>query len=148
MRDKAPIEEFATQRAHGSPSLKAQWQQALHNFPQLPESLAKAILEVLTSPESARQLCAFVSREEDPTLAIETLFKEVDESNESLEEWMKAFEVFACFIDSTPHKPTLGMAIGYLHCCVSMAHTGSNYATFPMAVETMLETYGYEGAKD
>jgi hypothetical protein len=95
-----------------------------------------------------RQLGRFLAREADAAAGLGAFLREVDESDEPLEEWLKAFEVMALFLDSTPHRPGLSQILGYLHCCQAVSHTGARYATFPMTVETMLETYGYSGEQD
>jgi hypothetical protein len=148
MQDKAFIDQIANERAHGSPSQLLAWRGALECLPTLPTEERQTVLEVIQTPDTARLFGRFLSREKAPDEGLRYFLKEVDESDESLGEWMKAFEVFAYFLESTAHRPSLSKAIGYLHCCVSIAHTGSNYATFPMAVETMLETYGYTGESD
>ena len=145
MQDKALIDIIANRKASPSPSQLAAWQNALGYFPDLPPEAMDPLLPALPSPEATRMLGRFIARELNPVQAVQQFLQQVDESNESIEEWLKAFEIFAYFIESTAHRPTLGQAIGYLHCCASMAHSGSRYATFPMAVETMLETYGYTG---
>lgn len=148
MQDKAKLEAIAATKSMGSPGQQLAWMTALEAFVGLPMDDLEAVLGALPTPDLALSMGKFLAREEHPLEALRNFMREVDESRESLEEWLKAFEVFACFIESTAHRPTLGQATGYLHCCVSAAHTGSSYATFPMAVETMLETYGYSGQKD
>ena len=145
MQDKAKIQDIASKRAHGSPAALAAWQNALEALPDLPDAELEIILEASPSHETIRFLGRFIGREEDPAEGIKAFLKEVDESTEPLSEWMRSLEVFALFIESTPHRPSLRQATGYLHCCVSLERTGSSYATFTMAVETMLETYGYAG---
>jgi hypothetical protein len=145
MQDKATIQEIAEKRAHGSPSARAAWQNALESFPDLPDNLSRTVLGAIPSHESTRMLARFIARESDPERSVGTFLKLVDESPEPLQEWLKAFEIFALFIESTVHRPNLAQATGYLRCCVSMAGTSRQYTTFPMAVETMLETYGYTG---
>ena len=88
---------------------------------------------------------AYLARESDPVRALQKLCHLVGESDEPLEEWLKAFEMFACIIEPTEHSPTLTQALGYLKCCHSVSYTGARYATFLMTVEVMLETYGYTG---
>ena len=88
---------------------------------------------------------AYLARESDPGRAMQKLFHLVGESDEPLQEWLKAFEVFACIIEATDHAPTFTQALGYLKCCHSVSYTSARYATFPMTVEVMLETYGYTG---
>ncbi|MEX0326621.1 MAG: hypothetical protein AB3N33_11100 [Puniceicoccaceae bacterium] len=148
MQEKAKVEHIASGKSNGSPGQQLAWLNALESFPSLEGQNMDLLLEAIPSPENARKLGQFLSREEDHGPALEAFLKQVDESEESLEEWLKAFEVFACFIESTAHRPSLSQATGYLHCCATVAHTGSSYATFPMAVETMLETYGYKGEED
>jgi len=97
------------------------------------------------SPDTTRLLEQFLAREEDPTAGLQRFLEEVDESDEPLEEWLQAFEILAYFLESTSHRPSLTDALGYLHCCQAVSHMGARYATFPMTVETMLETYGYTG---
>ena len=103
------------------------------------------ITRAAPSPECLVLLETYLARESDPSSALQELFHQVEESDESLEEWLKAFEVFACIIEGTEHSPTLHQALGYLKCCHSVSYTGARYATFPMTVEVMLETYGYTG---
>jgi len=145
MQDKALIEQITVERAHGSPSMQLAWKSALESLPCLPSANLESIIRSMPSPEGARLFGRFLSREVNPVESLGSFLDVVDESAEPLEEWMKAFEVFAYHIESTAYRPNLAQATGYLHCCVSMAHTGSHYATLPMAVETMLETYGYSG---
>jgi hypothetical protein len=145
MQDKATIHDIASKRAHGSPSALAAWQNALEPFPDLPGPELAIILEAAPSHETIRPLGRFIGREEDPAQGVRDFLKVVDESPEPLSEWMKSIEVFALFIESTPHRPSLRQVTGYLHCCLSLERTGTSYATFTMAVETMLETYGYAG---
>ncbi|HSH09748.1 MAG TPA: hypothetical protein VK995_05135 [Oceanipulchritudo sp.] len=101
--------------------------------------------EAAPSADTIRLLEQFLEREENPLEGINRFLKEVDDSDEPLEEWLQAFEILAYYLESTPHRPSLSTAIGYLHCCQAVSHTGARYATFPMTVETMLETYGYSG---
>lgn len=145
MQEKAKIEAIAAGKSQGSPGQRVAWLTALESFPAVAGTDMDILLAAIQGPDAARRLGLFLSRETDPEAALQAFLREVDESEESLEEWIRAFEVFACFIDSTAHRPTLGQATGYLHCCAAVAHLGSRYATFPMAVETMLETYGYSG---
>lgn len=142
------IRKLARQRANGSESLRLAWEQALATLPPMQESQLEAIARAAPSPLSARQLAGFLSREQAPAQAVGRFFDEVAESEEPLEEWLKALSVLAGGLRSTAHRPDLRMAMGYLHCCEAVAHTGARYETFPMTVETMLETYGYEGSSD
>ncbi|MEX0331398.1 MAG: hypothetical protein AB3N64_08255 [Puniceicoccaceae bacterium] len=148
MQEKAKVEEIASGKSNGSPGQRLAWLNALETFPSLEGPNMDLLLKAIHSPEVARMLGLFLSRDEHSEPALAAFMEQVDESEESLEEWLKAFEVFACFIESTAHRPSLSQARGYLHCCATVAHTGSSYATFPMAVETMLETYGYKGEED
>jgi hypothetical protein len=145
MQDKAKIETMAARKSGGSPALLLAWKGALESLPALPGDSLELVTEAVPSPDTLRQLGRFLAREPEPGTGLKAFLKEVDDSPESLAEWLKAFEVFAIFLESTPHRPSLSQATGYLHCCVSMARTGSSYGTFPLAVETMLETYGYAG---
>ena len=142
------FEAVSEQRAKGAVSLKIAWRGALESLPALPADLLETLAPALPSPDTVRQFGRFLAREKNPAAALTAFFKEVDESDESLEEWLSAFEVLAYFLESTPHRPTLGEAVGYLHCCAAVAHTGARYASFPMTVETMLETYGYSGGRE
>ena len=142
------IRKLARQQANGSESLRIAWEQALATLPPIQETQLESIARAAPSPLVARQLAAFLSREASPGQALERFFAEVAESEEPLEEWLAALSVLAGGIRSTAHRPDLHMAMGYLHCCEAVAHTGARYETFPMTVETMLETYGYEGASD
>ena len=145
MEQTNTLEDLANERANGSPSQKIAWTTALQSLPTLsPEKLCLLGKE-MASPELARILGRFLGRESDPETALDQFFREVDESEEPLEEWFKALEVLSYFLESTPHRPSLGQALGYLHCSVAMAHTGSSFTTFPLTVETMLETYGFDG---
>lgn len=145
MQDKAKIDELAEYKSGGSPALLIAWKGSMESLPDLPEAPADLLIRGVPTPDILRQLGRFLSRETDPGASLQAFLKAVDESGESLEEWLSAFEVFAIFLESTAHRPNLRQATGYLHCCVSMAGTGSRYTTFPLAVETMLETYGYAG---
>jgi hypothetical protein len=139
------IDQISETRAAGATSLRMAWQSALESLPALPDTLLAQIGPALPSPDATRHLARFLAREADPPAAVEQFLQEVDDSDESLDEWMLAFEVMAYFLDSTPHRPGLTQALGYLHCCAAVAHSGARYATFPLTVETMLETYGYAG---
>jgi hypothetical protein len=139
------IEALSRQRSCRTASLFLSWKQALATLPPLsPDNLQK-IATALPSPASARQLARFLSRENEPGQAVDGLLRAVDESEEDLEAWLSGFSVFAGFIDGTAHRPGLHEAIGYLHCCEAMIESGTRYATFAHTVETMLDTYGYEG---
>ena len=140
MQDKELITEIARQKAGGSPSSEALWRHALDSFPDLFEPGLRLLLDGLHSPDATRMLGRFIAREPDPATSVRQFLREVDESSESLEEWLKAFEVFAFFIESTAHRPSLTNATGYLHCCAAASGTGTSYSTFPLAVETMLES--------
>ena len=142
------IDQIAETRANGASSLRIAWKGALQSLPELPDEMFKRVAMAIPSADTTRHFAHFLAREGDPLAAMETFFKEVDESDEPLEEWMSAFEVMAYFLDSTPHRPSLSQALGYLHCCAAVSHTGARYASFPMTVETMLETYGYAGAQN
>lgn len=109
------------------------------------QTLNPEIARAAPSPECLRLLETYLSREEAGAAAISRLYELIGESDEPLEEWLKAFEVFACFIESTEHQPSLTQALGYLKCCQAVSYTGARYASFPMTVEVMLETYGYTG---
>ena len=145
MPTRSLIDQIAETRASGTSPLSIAWKSALESLPALPDDMFKAVAMAFPSADTARHFANFLAREEDPVTAMETFIREVDESDESLEEWMNAFEVMAYFLDSTPHRPSLRQTLGYLHCCAAVSHTGARYATFPMTVETMLETYGYGG---
>lgn len=145
MPENTLIDELSEARANGVSSLRIAWTNALESLPKLAPEQFRQVAEVFPSPDTARHFGRFLSREQSPAEAMVQLLQEVDESDESLEEWMNAFEVLAYFLDSTPHRPSLTQALGYLHCCAAVSHTGARYASFPMTVETMLETYGYSG---
>jgi hypothetical protein len=145
MTDKSFIEGLVEDRAKGTASLKIAWKSAFESFPSLPAELLEPVASTLPSPDTARHFARFLGREADPAAAVRKFLQEVEESDEQLEEWINAFEVLAYFLESTPHRPSLTHALGYLHCCAAVSHTGARYATFPMTVETMLETYGYCG---
>lgn len=139
---------LADERSKGAASLRLSWMHALEGMPDIKTDWIKQIGLSCPGPKALRQFSQFLARESDATTALETFFKEVDESEESLEDWMEAFAVLANGLEATRYRPTLLMALGYLHCCEAVAHTGAQYETFPMTVETMLETYGYEGESD
>ncbi|NDV60882.1 hypothetical protein G0Q06_00280 [Puniceicoccales bacterium CK1056] len=139
------IEKFALKKAHGAESLRISWLQALAALPDLPRGVLERVVVALPSPGATRQLALFLSREPDEAAALEGFLSDIDESGESLNDWLAAFEVFADHLRGTAHRPSLTDAAGYLHCCEEAIDSGSRYETFPMAVQTMLETYGYEG---
>lgn len=140
------IEKLAWSRSKGTASLHLSWTQALTAFPELPGSKLETIAKALPSPTSAREFAVFLSREDDPAKALDSFLADIDESESFLEEWLEAFEVLSTHLRGTAHRPTLTHAAGYLHCCEAVIDTGARYETFPMAVQTMLETYGYEGS--
>lgn len=139
------INRIARERSRGAESLRLSWLQALNTMPDLPEACLERVSGALPSPAAARALALFLSREPDPADSIERFLSGIEESGESLEEWLAAFDVFAHWLRGTAHRPSLTDAAGYLHCCEAVIDSGVRYETFPMAVQTMLETYGYEG---
>lgn len=139
------INKLAREKAHGAESLRLSWQQALALFPELPDETIEPLTRALGSPITARQLALFLARDPDPADVVREFLAEVDESGEFLQDWLAAFAVFADFIKGTAHHPSFSAARGYLHCCESLVASGPRYQTFPIAVQTMLETYGYEG---
>jgi hypothetical protein len=145
MKPSDVIEKLALERAQGAESLRLSWLQALNTLPDLPAETLEKIAAALPSPGTARHLGLFLSRETDPAAALEQFLAEIDDSCESLNDWFAAFEVFANYLRGTAHRPALSDAAGYLHCCEEVIDSGARFETFPMAVQTMLETYGYEG---
>ena len=139
------LHKLANERAGGAESLRLSWLQALNSLPELDGETFELLARALPSPAATRQLAIFLSREADPAGAVQQFLTGVDESGESLEAWLSAFEAFTNYIRGTAHRPTLSQALGYLHCCEAIIESGPRYETFPMAVMTMLETYGYEG---
>ena len=107
--------------------------------------LTPEIKSAAPSAECLQLFTVYLAREPDPEAALRHFLDLIADSDEPMEEWLRAFEVFSCFIESTEQVPTLTQALGYLKCCQSVSHTGARYATFPMTVEVMLETYGYTG---
>ena len=148
MQDPVIINQFAEALSRGTASLKIAWKVALESLPALSTAEVETVALATPSPDCLRQFGQYLGREADPAGALSKFLQEVDESDEELKEWMKAFEVLACFLESTAHRPGLGSATGYLHCCQAVSHTGARYASFPMTVETMLETYGYAGESE
>lgn len=139
------MNKLAREKAQGAESLRLSWQQALALFPELPVHALESLTRSLASPITARQLALFLARDPDPAAVVLEFLAEVDESGESLKDWLAAFGVFADFIKGTAHHPSFSSAKGYLHCCESLVASGPRYESFPLAVQTMLETYGYEG---
>jgi len=109
------------------------------------ENTLQRIVTALPSPSSARQLAIYLAREADPGAALEALQAAVEESDEDLPSWLRAFTVLADYIDGTVHRPTLLQALGYLDCCQAVISSGTRYEDFPQTVETLLGTYGYDG---
>ena len=142
------IEALATRRAGGTASLFLSWSQALAMLPPLPDPQLRRIAGALPSPGTARHLARFLAREADPQTAVTTFLADVDESTESLEDWLAGFGVFADYLMRTALRPGLCQAAGFLHCCVALIESGPRYASFPQTVETMLSTYGYEGSTE
>jgi hypothetical protein len=142
------IDELAARKAGGAVSLLLTWKQALAVLPPLPGATLRTIALACPSPGAARQLGRFLAREGDPQGAVEELLRAVDESDETLESWLGALRAFAGYLDGTPQRPPLRKALGYLHCCQAMVQSGPRYETFPMAVETLLATHGFEGDAD
>jgi hypothetical protein len=139
------IDKLAREKAGGAESLRLSWLQALQLLPDLPLECLETLARALPAPDTARQLAIFLARDPDPETVVSEFLADVDESGESLKDWLEAFGVFANFIKGTAHRPGFASAAGYLHCCEAVVASGSRYETFPMAVQTMLETYGYEG---
>lgn len=140
------IEALSNERSRGTASLLLSWKQSLAALPPLPPEILRSLAMALPSPASARHLARCLSRELEPRRAVDELLQAVDESEEDLEDWLSGFSVFANFVEGTAHRPGLREAIGYLHCCEAVIESGPRYANFAQTVETMLETYGYEGA--
>jgi hypothetical protein len=139
------IDRLAKERAKGAASLLISWQQALAMLPPLPATQLRRIALACESPAATRQLARFLARESDPQAAIQALLETVDASDESLASWLSALATFADFLDGTPQRPPLRQALGYLHCCEVMIQSGPRYESFAATVQTLLNTYGYEG---
>lgn len=139
------IDALATARAGGLASLYLSWKQSLATLPPLPADHLDRLALALPAPASARHLARFLSRESEPQSAVARFLEEVEASEEQLTDWLEAFAILARFLDNTLHRPSLSQAIGYLHCCEAVAHTGPRYATFAQTVETMLSLHGYAG---
>lgn len=121
------------------------WSQALAMLPPLEQPELEIIANSLPHPAAARHLGQYLSREPDPQEALRRFLQEVDESEEGLKDWLAAFAHFARHVEQTHHRPNLTDAMGYLHCCEAVTHTGARYESLPMSVESMLSIHGYEG---
>lgn len=139
------IESLATARSKGSPSFYISWKQSIATLPPMAEERLLKIVSALPSPASARQLALYLSREKSPRAALQALEEMVDESEEDLASWLTAFTTFADHIDGSLHRPTLREALGYLDCCQAVVSSGRRYEDFPQTVESLLDTYGYDG---
>ena len=145
MQTQELILKIASDRSGGKGPLTQAWIKSLDGFPSLPEDAFERFARAMPNTETAQYFRNFLLRDPTPKEALAQFFAEVDESEETLEEWLNAFEVLAYYLESTPFRPALSKALGYLHCCAAVSHTGARYATFPMTVENMLETYGFSG---
>lgn len=139
------VATLARRMAGDTASLLAPWQQAVSMLDFLKPPFLEQLVTACPGPATARQLALFLAREEDPNACVTVFLKDVDESGESLPEWLDGFRVLATHLEGTRRQPDFSDACGFLHCCAVVVDSGPRYASFADTVESMLATYGFSG---
>jgi len=148
--------EVVDRRAGGSPSQRLLWQRAHHAIAgtYLAQTTQIQLLEAAPSPSALEAFATLLQRalayreeifDDAANRVWEHLVEAIDDSEETLPAWLAALEVFFRWTEAKGLNPHLNGATGFLHCSALAVGTADHYPSFPVAVQTMLDTYGYAG---
>lgn len=127
------------------------WRFAYESFAQsgIPEAQGETIAICCQSPEQLVLMTKLLGETpgevERPEDRIRLFLSIVDESTASLAEWIDALELFYSWLKKDGRTTTLGLALGYIHCCSDAIANGAPFSTLAQATEDMLGIYGFEG---
>ena len=142
--DNSQIESLVAEKSEGAQSLRLLWKQAIASLHPLCGDNLPLLVTALPDPTAARLFAKYLSFESDPLFAAQQFLEEVDQSEQSLKDWLKGFQVLAAYLETRSTKASLASLCGYLHCCDAAARITPGTA-FPVIVETMLASHGFEG---
>lgn len=90
-------------------------------------------------------LAAHPPRGTGPEEAVQFLFRNVDESDAPLTDWIEALAELHAWVVAHGRRTTLRMAVGYLACCDAAVKTQASLVDLPSTVRLMLGEYGFDG---
>lgn len=106
----------------------------------------KILQAACSSASDWDRLHLLLSQEEE---AVNHLFEQVDQSDYSLPDWIKAILSFDEWLSrqDVTERPTANM-IGYIHCCTMTAPDTLTLPDLSRLTREMLEQHGFDATKD
>lgn len=139
------IQQMAEQKAGGSASLLPAWRDALQPLRHFSHPDLSRLLMAMDSPHHARTVLQLLMDTDNPAERCEDWFTGIRESEESLQSWAAAIEVFLSHLHGRSALPAWKDLLGYLDCCLHVCHGQGGTGNFPDTVALMLDSYGFAG---
>lgn len=138
------IARWSRNKSAASPSLELRWKDSLTRCAHLPQQALDTVIEACQSPDTLRHLAQLLLRESDPAAALADFLRCVNDSDDTLEDWLESIATISRQTAGAYPQTRLSGAMGYVHCASFTVNSGERFASLPQATATMLETYGYE----
>ena len=141
------LTEKLHQRAAGSPSATNLWSGALTRLHKCTLAHPKEDLfaREARNPRHLEDLAAFLGSGEVANRRADQLLRCADESDHAVGDWLEALSVFRQWLRQRGDRTPMEGALGYLECCDASVNSAPGLTDLPGTVQTMLETYGFDG---
>jgi hypothetical protein len=143
----AHLSDILNLRAGGSPSATQLWTTAISHLhaSKLASEKETLFAKEARLPRHLEDLAAFLGKGERTNAKADQLIHCADESIHPLADWLEALSVFRHWLRRSGRHTQIESALGYLECCDASVDSAPGLTDLPATVQTMLETYGYDG---